>query len=154
MNLYEHLQEEACKEGVNVVDYPFDSSRIRGLYCDGTVAIRQNMTTTEKSCVLAEELGHHHMTVGNILEQTDVANRKQERAARLWAYNKCIGLSGIIAGYRANCHSRHELADYLDVSEEFLAEALECYCEKYGEYTELDGYVIVFEPALGVHEKM
>lgn len=154
MNLYEHLQEEACKEGVNVVDYPFDSSRIRGLYCDGTVAIRQNMTTTEKSCVLAEELGHHHMTVGNILEQTDAANRKQERAARLWAYNKCIGLSGIIAGYRANCHSRHELADYLDVSEEFLAEALECYREKYGEYTELDDYVIVFEPALGVHEKM
>lgn len=77
MNSYEYLQEEAREDGVNVIDYPFDSNRIRGLYCDGTVAIRQDMTTVEKSCVLAEELGHHRMTVGNILDQNDVviANR-------------------------------------------------------------------------------
>ena len=59
MNSYEYLQEEAREDGVNVIDYPFDSNRIRGLYCDGTVAIRQDMTTVEKSCVLAEELGFH-----------------------------------------------------------------------------------------------
>ena len=38
MNSYEYLQEEAREDGVNVIDYPFDSNRIRGLYCDGTVA--------------------------------------------------------------------------------------------------------------------
>ena len=134
MNSYEYLQEEAREDGVNVIDYPFDSNRIRGLYCDGTVAIRQDMTTVEKSCVLAEELGHHRMTVGNILDQNDVANRKQEHLARLWAYDRRIGLSGIILGYRN--------------------EALECYREKYGCYTELDGYVIMFEPHLAVMEKI
>ena len=41
MNSYEYLQEEAREDGVNVIDYPFDNNRIRGLYCDGTVAIRQ-----------------------------------------------------------------------------------------------------------------
>ena len=92
MNSYEYLQEEAREDGVNVIDYPFDNNRIRGLYCDGTVAIRQDMTTVEKSCVLAEELGHHRMTVGNILDQNDVANRKQEHLARLWAYDRRIGL--------------------------------------------------------------
>ena len=154
MNSYEYLQEEARKDGVNVIDYLFDSNRLRGLYCDGTVAIRQDITTAEKSCVLAEELGHHRLTVGNILNQDDVSNRKQERIARFWAYNKRIGLSGIIQGYRHHCRSRHELADCLDVSEEFLAEALECYREKYGLYVEVDGYVIQFDPVLTVYEKI
>ena len=31
MNSYEYLQEEAREDGVNVIDYPFDSNRIRGL---------------------------------------------------------------------------------------------------------------------------
>ena len=154
MNFYEELQEEACKDGVDVCDYSFSSERIKGLYCDGTIAIRQDMTTAEKSCVLAEELGHHRMTIGNILNQDDVSNRKQERIARFWAYNKRIGLSGIIQGYRHHCRSRHELADCLDVSEEFLAEALECYREKYGVYVKSDGYVIQFDPVLAVYEKI
>lgn len=152
MNSYERLQEEACKDGVDVIDYPFESNRIRGLCCDGTVAIRRDMTTAEKSCVLAEELGHHYTTVGDILDQTNVSNRKQERLARVWAYNRRIGLTGIIQGYRAHCRSCYELAEYLDVSEDFLREALDCYREKYGVYTELDGYVIYFEPCLVVME--
>ena len=60
MNSYEYLQEEAREDGVNVIDYPFDNNRIRGLYCDGTVAIRQDMTTVEKSCVLAEAWSPPH----------------------------------------------------------------------------------------------
>ena len=31
MNSYEYLQEEAREDGVNVIDYPFDSNRLRGL---------------------------------------------------------------------------------------------------------------------------
>ena len=50
MNSYEYLQEKARKDGVHVIDYHFDSNQIRGLYCNGTVAIRQNMTTAESSC--------------------------------------------------------------------------------------------------------
>ena len=154
MNSYEYLQEEACQDGVDAIDYPFESNRLRGLYCDGTVAIRKDMTTAEKSCVLAEELGHHHTTAGDILNQTDASNRKQERLARVWAYNRRIGLTGIIQGYRAHCRSCYELAEYLEVSEDFLQEALDCYREKYGVYTELDGYVIYFEPCLVVMETL
>ena len=48
MNSYESLLEEACRDGVEVYDYPFTSERIRGLYCDRAIAIRQGMTTVEK----------------------------------------------------------------------------------------------------------
>ena len=154
MNSYEHLQEEACENGVDVIDYHFDSPRLRGLYCDGTVAIRKDMTTAEKSCVLAEELEHHYITVGNILDPSVPANMKQEHLARLRAYNRRIGLTGIIQGYRAHCRSCYELAEYLEVSEDFLREALDCYREKYGVYTELDGYVIYFDPCLIVMEAL
>ncbi len=74
----------------------------------------------EKSCILAEELGHHYTTVGNILDQSSVSNRKQELRARMWAYNKLIGLMGIIKSYEHGCQSYHEMAEYLDVTEEFL----------------------------------
>ena len=57
MNTYERLQEEACEDGIEVVDYTFESDRIKGLYCDGVVAIREDMTIPEKACALAEEMG-------------------------------------------------------------------------------------------------
>ena len=108
----------------------------------------------KKADVLAEELGHYYTTVGRIVEQDNANARKQEQIARLWAYNKRIGLSGIIQGYRRHCQNRHELAECLEVSEEFLKEALECYREKYGCSVEVDGYIILFEPVLTVIEKL
>ena len=153
MNLYEKMQEKAYNDGIDVCDYKFSSNRIKGLYCDGTVAIEKKLTQVQKACVLTEELGHHYTTVGNILDQSDPAARKQELRARLWAYNKMIGLSGIVHGFRSHCRNRYELADCLHVSEEFLDEALTCYRNKYGTSVELDGYLIVFDPSLAVIEK-
>lgn len=151
MNTYERLQDEACGDGIEVVDYPFENERIKGLYCDGIIAIRNNIdTTTEKACVLAEELGHHHTSVGNILDLEDISNRKQERQARLWAYNKQIGLRGLIDAYEHGCQSRYEIAEYLEVTDEFLADCIECYRQKYGIGTTVDNYYIMFIPNLTI----
>lgn len=155
MNTYEKLQDEACEDGIDVIDYPFKSERIKGLYCDGTIAIRDNIdTAAEKACVLAEELGHYHTTVGNILEQNDSGNRKQERQARLWAYNKQIGLKGLVRAYEHGCTASHEIAEYLDVTEEALQECIEFYRDKYGEYKTFDHYIIFFIPHLAVLKKI
>lgn len=129
---------------------PLSDGRIKGK----RIAIRKDIPTlAKKADVLAEELGHYYTTVGNIINQNDVANRKQERRARLWAYDKRIGLTGIIEGYRNHCQSRHDLAEYLDVTEGFLQEAINCYHEKYGLCVDIDGYTIFFEPSLAVMEK-
>lgn len=151
MNKLEELHQEAKDENVNVVDYHFESKRIKGLYCNGTIALKDNIkTTNEKACVLSEELGHHYTTTGNILDMNVPANRKQELHARAWAYNKMIGLLGIVKAYEHGCYSLHETADYLNVTEEFLAEALNYYKNKYGDCTTIDNYIIYFEPYLGV----
>lgn len=146
---YEALLEEAHQEGLVVKEKPlkYNNGRIKGK----RIAIRQDIeTNTEKTCVLAEELGHHHTSVGNILDMSDVRNRKQERQARLWAYNKLIGLSGIIEAFEHGCQSRYEMAKYLEVTEEFLEECVVCYRNKYGVGTTLDNYYIMFIPNLNV----
>ena len=106
-------------------------------------------TSTEKKCILLEELGHHYTSSGNILDLSVTQNRKQERTARLWAYNKQIGLRGLIQAHEYGCKNRFEVAEYLDVTEQFLEEAIICYREKYGLSTTLDNYIIYFEP-LGI----
>lgn len=154
MNTYEKLQDEACEDGIDVIDYAFQSDRIKGLYCDGTVAIRKDMNTTQKACALAEELGHHHTSVGNIIDMNSVQNRKQERQARLHGYNRLVGLIGLVQAYEAGCTNRYETAEYLEVTEEFLEECIQCYRDKYGEYKIVDNYTIYFIPHLAVFKRV
>lgn len=151
INTYEALLDEANDIGLTVKEKPlkYNNGRIKG----SRIAIRQDITTTaEKSCVLAEELGHYYTTVGDILDQSKPESRKQERQARLWAYNKQIGLIGLVRAFEHGCQNRFEIADFLDVTEEYLEECISCYRDKYGVYTTVDNYIIYFIPNLVVVE--
>lgn len=155
MNKLEQLEQEAFEDKVRVHDYYLGEDSLKGIYIDGNVAINTSVSNSaEKTCILAEELGHHHTSVGDIINMTDAGNRKQERQARLWGYNKLIGLTGIIKAFRAGCQSRHEMADLLDVTEEYLQECIDCYRDKYGVCAEVDNYTIYFIPNLAVMEKV
>lgn len=151
MNKYEHLMDEADRTGIEVIDYTFSSRRIKGLYCDGSIAINKNLNTLEKSCILAEELGHYYTSSGDILNQGNISNCKQEHKARVFAYNNTVGLYGIVSAIKSKCFSLLDMADFLEVTEDFLLEALTYYKSKYGKYVKLDNYMIFFEP-LGVLE--
>lgn len=148
---YEELLIEADSNNLITKEKPLrgHAGRIKG----NRIAIKQDLSTTEKGCVMAEELGHYYTTTGNILDLKNIANAKQERIARLWAYNRMVGLTGIVNAYKARCMNRHEVAEYLGVTEQFLEETLECYRSKYGAYTSIDNYIIGFEPNLYVVEK-
>ena len=120
------------------------------LYKIGLPLTRLFPPQAEKSCVLAEEIGHYCTTTGNILDQNDTMNRKQEYRARLYGYNLRVGLIGIIKSYEARCRNLHEMAEYLDVPEDYLIEVIDCYRSKYGQYIALDNYMIYFIPQLAV----
>ncbi len=149
---YEELLITADQAGLKVREKAL--SEQNGLIRGRRIAIRKDLLTqAEKSCVLAEELGHYHTTTGNILDQSDVSNRKQELRARLYGYDMQIGLIGIIECYKHHCRSLYEMAEYLQVTEEYLKEALECYSRKYGEnLVTIDNYAIRFVPSLQVIE--
>ena len=154
MTKYETLLENASDAGVIVDETShFCGTKIKGLYLDKHIAISKDISTdTEKACILAEELGHHYTATGNILDQSTVENRKQEMRGRIVAYNKLVGLRGIVDAYLHHCQSISESAEYLEVTEEFLIDSLNYYRNKYGLYTKLDNYVIVFEPNIAVLE--
>ena len=96
--------------------------------------------------MLAEEIGHYRTSSGNILNQNKVESRKQEYRARLYGYNLKIRLAGLIRAYEAGCGNLYEMAEYLDATEEYLKEAIDCYKSKYGLCTSIDNYIIYFEP--------
>jgi len=101
--------------------------------------------------VLAEEVGHHHTTTGDIFDLTSTENRKQELKARSWAYERLIPISKIIEAHKLYIVNSYELADFLNVTEEFLDAALDWYKSKYGLWVSIDNFTVCFEP-LGVIE--
>lgn len=151
--MYENLIKEAEKEKVRVVEISMEKT-LKGLYCDNCIAINKNIPTNiEKTCVLAEELGHYYTSAGDILDQTKIHNRKQEVIARRWGYKRLVGIIELVNAYKEGIKNRFELADYLGVTEEFIDECLNYYKEKHGLYYEIDNYIVYFEP-LGVLEKI
>ena len=154
MTEYEKMLEQAKLDNIIIHEsIDFSGTRIKGLYCDGNIALSKDLhTEAEKKCVLAEELGHYETAVGDITNQSLTSNRKQELRGRLIAYNKMVGLMGFIDAYQHHCHNLHEMAEYLDVTDAFLSETIDCYRAKYGSYAKLDNYVVYFEPNIGVLE--
>ncbi len=123
---YETLLNEAYEKGLVVKEKPLQAhdGRIKG----NRIAIRSSIeTSAKKYCVLAEELGHYEVNVGDILDQNDVNNRRQERAARRRAYEKLLPVENILFAAQDGHKEIWDMAEYLDVDEEFLRDALMYY---------------------------
>lgn len=145
---YETLLIESDKRNLITREKPLQANdgRIKGR----RIAIRKDMNTVQKACVLAEELGHHETSSGNILDQTSTANRKQEYKARIWAYREMISPDDLFSAFQYGCRNRYEIAEYIGVTEEFLEDALNYFKTQYpdGYSSGLNQYLIRFIPNL------
>lgn len=150
MITYEDILIEADNNGLITREKPLRAHK--GRIMGNRIAINNKLTEKEKKCVIAEELGHYYTGSGNILDQSSVSNRKQELQGRIYAYNKLIGLTGLINAYRNHCTNISETAEFLDVTEEFLSDALNYYKSKYGSCVTIDNYAVFFEPCMAVLE--
>ena len=151
--IYDKLLEEADSENLYIIENANFQSQASGLIYNDVIGINKNVRSyAKRNCILAEEIGHYKTTVGNIIDQSSAANRKQELKARMGPYNRLIGLRGIISCYQAGCNNVYEMAEYLDIAEQFLTDALERYKSKYGEHVQVDNYVIYFVPTLAVFQ--
>ena len=56
----------------------------------------------------------------------------------------------MIRAFEKGCKNKHEIADCLDVTEDYLEDAINCYREKYGEGKGIDNYYVMFEPNLKI----
>lgn len=120
MTKYEELMAEYDGELI-IEERPIKNA---GLYADGVAWIREDMTVAQKFCVLAEEIGHHETSVGNILDLSSMDNIKQELKARKWAYEKILPIELILSSLEDGIYTIWDMAEHLEVDEKFLYDAL------------------------------
>lgn len=153
MTTYEKLITECEKLGAKVIELDFGTSKPCGKCKGNKLYINRNCSTKEKYCILCEELAHYLTTYGNITNQKDIKNRKQELFARRWGYEHSVSIIGIINAFEYGALTLYDIADFLGVTEEYLMECLEYYKQKYGDSYKIDNYIIEFIPRFGIFKK-
>lgn len=141
---YNSLLKESEELGLIVKEV---NLRTRDGRCKGNrIAINKCLSNSAKHCVLAEEISHFLFTCGDITNEKEISNLKQEIFARRWAHKKLVSFESLIEAYKLNIKDKFELCEYLNITTEFLDEALMHYKQKYGPYHIFNDYVIYFEP--------
>lgn len=146
---YEELAIQYSDLKIKEVDFSEmdPEGEIEGLCIKDKIFIRNNLiNSNEKVCILAEEIGHYHTTVGNILDQSRIENRKQELKARRWAVKRLVRVEQLVNAFNEGLRYKYEIAEYLGVTEEFLETALQHFLGIYGMFHKIDNYVICFDP--------
>lgn len=144
MSRYEQLLTE--NEHIKIRDTHSLPDGYSGFYNDGIILIDKNLPETRKAEVLYEELAHHKLTYGNILDQSKWINRKFESYARRHGYEAALPLRIIVEAHHYGVSNLYELAEYVQLSEEHVLEILEYYKTRHGLTTRYGKYVIQFEP--------
>lgn len=105
---------------------------IEGIYLklpglNPTIGVSSSIVHNSKKyiSVLAEELGHHFTTMGNLTAECITYNEKlykckKEKKARMWAANFLISDAEFVQALY-NCESNmQEMSDYFNVTEEII----------------------------------
>lgn len=147
---YEQLLNYVSEE-FSVYEVPLiEQTGSYGFFSNGTILIEETRSEIEKKCILAEEYGHGIKNVGNILDQQVTENRKQELVARRYAHELLVPLIELVRAKKFGCNSLFETAEYLEVTEDFLIEALEQYKVQYADGIIVSNHQIYFEPFLEI----
>lgn len=108
-----------------------------------TIGIKSNLSSTKEYCsVLAEELGHHFKTNGNLIINIDsyaqeISKEKEENMAKLWAANFLISDDELIEAL-INCISnKYDICEYFNASDELLRYKLYSILEDENKFTSL-----------------
>lgn len=144
MGLYEELLIE--HDYIEVKETDVMPSDLHGLWLNDLILINSNLSETRKAEVLFEELAHHKLTYGNILDQSKWINRKFENYARRYGYEAALPLHIIVEAHHYGVSNLYELAQYVQLSEEYIVEILKHYKNKYGIGTHYGEYLITFDP--------
>ncbi|TDM41799.1 ImmA/IrrE family metallo-endopeptidase [Macrococcoides goetzii] len=148
MDKYEKLEYIAKDIKINKLVMPYG---LDGFYYTNNIYMDENLSYKESVEVLAEEIGHHYTSVGNILDYKDINNMKQEVKARRFGYELVMSLDDIIEMWKLGLHNLYEFAEHLEVTQSYVKKAIEHYKMKYGLSTFHGNYYIRFEP-LNVYE--
>lgn len=119
---------------------------LAGFYYDNIIEINKYRSKYEKHGILAEELGHHETTYGDITKLDCVTSRKLELVARRWGYQKIVSLDKLIECYISGYNTIEDICNHLEITANYLHDAIKVYYQKYGLSIMHTGYKIYFNP--------
>lgn len=91
------------------------------------IALRQDLSNIEERVCLAHELGHH-LKGALYNKETPCFTRGQcEHKADKWAVHKLIPVRSLYAAFRKGYVEVWQLAEYFDVTEDFILKTIEIY---------------------------
>lgn len=150
--MYENLIIECENLGLTIkeIDFPDKIDEFQGLTIDETIYINKTLSTQDKYTTLAEELMHVKYSAGNILDQRDINNRKDELKARGKSYEKILPLTTFIELFEKHITSKTDIEERLSLDWSYIEKAINHYKQKYGMTAQLGDYTIYFYPNLAV----
>ena len=136
MNL-NNLYSLTEKERIKVYNWHIEDADGAYINIDKINAIALNYdnigTYIEEKCVLTEELGHYYYDATYSLYCQDLqVISKQERKAKKWAYNILVPYEDLRRAVLSGKTSILPLAEYFDVTTQFMSNCITFYLEKYG----------------------
>ncbi|EAG8700772.1 toxin [Listeria monocytogenes] len=131
----------------------YNHTKRYGIYADGHILIERHMNDRYKKVILLEEYFHSKYTAGNILDERKLTNRKQETFVRRKNYETLFSHECIIRAYNLGFEYYHDVADYFDLPEAFIREAIEHYKQLHGLMWEVGEYVIFLDSYIEVFKK-
>lgn len=129
-----------------MIEKKIPNKKLKGLYFDNIIVIDKEVKGKEYNEVLAEEIGHHYTSAGNILDYKKVKNIKQEVKARRYGIELIVTLDGLIEAWRLGLHNLYEVAEHFEVRQSYVLDALNYYKVKYNNVVMYNGYRIKFDP--------
>lgn len=136
----EELFKLAAAEGIGV-KFAYLPRPLLGLYDSRpkeqpAIILHNNIYDNRRllRCILAEELGHHFTSAGNLLafarsDKKTIA-LKQEKQAVWWAVQHLMPLNELIIAVNSGLFLTYELAEHFDVTERFCGTGIKLYFEK------------------------
>ena len=122
MNLLE-LYDIAAENGVDVDHLKLKTMKAFSVPGNIVIDLSQLPTLAELKVCLSHELGHElRSAFYNIRNTLETRERQEERANR-WAVENLIPVEDLKAAVESGCKTTYELAEYFDVTEDFIREA-------------------------------
>ncbi|MGF7437927.1 ImmA/IrrE family metallo-endopeptidase [Lentilactobacillus senioris] len=106
------------------------------------IFLERDQPEVDKQVILTEEFMHMLTSVGVIVNQSQLDNRRQERLARSMTYKSMLSLDDILDCYNRNIYEIYEIANELDLPIEFIQNALEYFKTQIGTHGYYKNYEI------------
>ena len=109
----------------------FDTQTLESFSMPGVVVLNKNKikTTRDEKIHLAHELGHCQTGSFYRIDTLETRERMEHRADR-WAIKKLIPFSDFVSALKSGITERWELAEYFNVSEDYINKAYLLYKTK------------------------